>query len=304
MRRISVWLISSVAVIMVCLSCHGGIRRIQDAQMAPEFMPREVGGWILDPETQVFRGDSLFEYIDGAAEMYHKYGFLEVTAVEYAKGEGGITADVYEFTSPEMAYGMYTNLRPDGPDTIMLGVEGFTLGSNLVFVKGKRLVNVYSYDESEEVIPAVRAVAEALAGKLEGTTAKPALFGIFPEQGRVPFSEKIYAEAFLGHGFLTGVYSVDYAVAGQAYTLFAMDDPGAAKFAKWSEGVVSEWDPDVGYQHLPFDGSRFLVTTDPYHGGILAGVQGGRLVGMVGYRKEYAAVMSRWLHAIIVAEPK
>jgi hypothetical protein len=66
--------------------------------------------------------------------------------------------------------------------------------------------------------------------------------------------------------------------------------------------VVPEYDPDMGYQHLPFDGSRFLLTTDTYHGGILTGIRGKRLLGMVGYRKEYAPVISRWLHALLISD--
>jgi hypothetical protein len=292
----------AMLIISVCLSCHGGIRSLRDTPEAPGTLPEKVDGWTLDPEIRTFRGDSLFEYIDGAAEMYHKYDFKEVTAGEYSKGESKVVADVYEFAGPDRAFGMYTTLRPDMPDTVMLGVEGFVFGANLVFVKGSYLANVYSYDESADAVSGVRSIASAVAGLLAGTTTKPAMFRIFPEQGRVAFSEKIYAESFLGHVFLTDVYTVDYSIADQEYTLFVMDDPGAAKLEQWTASVVPEYDPDTGYQHLPFDGSRFLLTTDTYHGGILAGIRGERLLGMVGYRKEYVPVISRWLHALVISD--
>jgi hypothetical protein len=194
---------------------------------------------------------------------------------------------------------MYTTLRPEEPDTVMLGVEGFTLGATLVFARGASMVNIYSYEESEEMIFAVRSVGTTVESLLPGTTEKPKKFGLFPPDGRVDFTEKIYAESFLGYGFLTDVYTVGYSRDGGRFTLFVTQDPNSAKLDQWFQSVVPRYDAVTGYQHLPFDGSRYLLATDPYHGDILAGVQGGRLVGMVGHRKEYDQVIVDWLDSLL-----
>jgi len=266
-----------------------------------EILPKSIGpagsaGWILKPDVSVFAGESLFEYIDGAAEMYHKYGFIELHAGEYEKGDAIMTADVYRFRAADMAFGMYTTLRPDEPDTVMLGVEGFAFDTNWIYVKGPYLANVYAYDSVG--MEDVRAVAAAIADGLEGTTAKPAAFDAFPENGRVAYSDKIYAVAFLSQDALSDVYAVDFGRDERRFTLFMSDDPGSVKLEAWRALVEEKHDPDVGYQHLPYDGSRYLHTSDSYRGEIIAGPIGGKLVGAVGYRPEDMQILIEWLHSL------
>jgi hypothetical protein len=263
--------------------------------------PESVGStgpadWVLKPDVSVFEGELLFEYINGAAEMYHKYDFVDLHAAEYEKNEAVMTADVYSFATEDMAFGMYTTLRSDEPDTVMLGIEGFAFDTNWIYVKGTYLVNVYTYDAVG--VGDVRAVAAAIADGLKGTTAKPAAFDIFPERGRVPYSDKIYAAAFLSQDALSDVYAIDFGRADHRFTLFMSEDPGSAKLEAWRAGVEEEHDPDVGYQHLPYDGGVYLHTSDSYRGEIIAGPIGGKLVGAVGYHPEDLQILLAWLHAL------
>ena len=263
-----------------------------------ENLPESIGstGWLRKPDVDVFAGESLFEYIDGAAEMYHKYGFMDLHAAEYDKGNAVVTVDIYRFRSEDMAFGMYTTLRPEEPDTVMMGIEGFAFDTNWLYVKGPYLVNVYTYDSVE--MGEVRKVAAAIEAGLSGTTTRPGAFDAFPESDRVPYSEKIYAGAFLSQEVLTDVYAVDFARDGHRFTLFTSDDPGSAKLEAWRAGVEEEHDPGMGYQHLPYDGSRYLHTSDSYRGEIIAGPTGGKLVGMVGYHPEDMQILIEWLHTL------
>jgi hypothetical protein len=263
--------------------------------------PQSIGStgpaaWMLKPDVYIFEGESLFEYINGAAEMYHKYDFVDLQAAEYGKGEAVMTADIYRFATEDMAFGMYTTLRSDEPDTVMLGVEGFAFDTNWIYVKGAYLVNVYTYDAVE--MEDVRAVASAIADGLEGTAVKPAAFDLFPEQGRIPYSEKIYAGAFLSQDALSDVYAIDFGRDDGRFTLFMSNDPGSMKLEAWRTGVEEEHDPDVGYQHLPYDGGRYLHTSDSYRGEIIAGPIGDRLVGAVGYHPGDMQILLRWLHTL------
>jgi len=266
-----------------------------------EILPESIGpagsaNWIRKPDISVFAGESLFEYINGAAEMYHKYDFIDLHAAEYDRGDEVMTADIYRFEAGDMAFGMYTTLRPEEPDTVMLGIEGFTFDTNWIYVKGAYLVNVYTYDSVE--MADVRAVAAAIEARLQGATSKPATFDTFPVDNRVPYSEKIYAKAFLSQDALSDVYALDYEWDDHRFTLFTLDDPGSAKLEAWRSGVEEEHDPDMGYQHLPYDGSKYLHTSDSYRGEIIAGPVGAKLVGAVGYRPEDMQILIAWLHAL------
>ena len=265
-----------------------------------DVVPERIGrtGWVRAAELEHFAGDSLFEYINGAAEMYHKYDFVEVTVAEYVKDESTITADLYLFEGPDRAFGMYTTLRPDEPDTASLGVESFIFGSNLVLVKGSHLVNVYTYDDFEGAVQAVRSVATALEGWLPGTMERPRMFGLFPERGRVAFTEKIFAEGFLGRGFLTEVYTVEYAVGDERLRLFIAPDPAGEKFGRWIE--VADVKPDAipGWNGEVFGATKSLRLVHDYHGEIVGGWRGGKLAGVVGYIPAYRGAFVDWAESL------
>jgi len=252
-------------------------------------------GWARSAQVETYSGLELYEYIDGAAEMYHKYGFVEAQAAEYRKGESAITADLYRFPDSDRAFGLYTTLRPEEPDTVAFGAEGFAFWPNLVFTSGPFVANVYGYDDSPETIAAVRAIAGAIEKSVGGRSALPRAFDAFPAAGRLPFTEKVYAEAFLGHGFLTDVYAVDYSAGAHRFTLFAADDGESAKFNQWRRAAGPAAPPGLEAAAIPAGLPETLVTFDSYRGTIVAGSRDGRLLGMIGFRPELAAELGAWL---------
>jgi len=255
-------------------------------------------GWVRAAEVEHFAGDSLFEYIDGAAEMYHKYDFIEVTVGKYLKNDNTITADIYSFRNADRAFGMYTTLRPDDADTVSLGAEGFLFGANLVFVKGAHLLNVYTYDDFDGAEPALRQVAAALETGLSGTPEKPHMFSLFPGRGRVPFSEKIFAEGFLGRGFLTDVYTVDYDVGDGRIRLFMAPDPGGDKIGRWLEAVGVEPNAVPGWKGEVFEEAKSLQFVHDYHGEVVAGWRDGKLIGAVGRVASYRGAFTGWVRSL------
>ena len=294
MKRSVDLILTAVIVALAVSACGEGGKTAMET--ARDFVPGRIGatGWVRVPEMEHFVGDSLFEYIDGAAEMYHKYDFVDVTVATYIKDDQTIIADLYLFKGPDRAFGMYTTLRPDEPDTIALGTEAFTFGPNVVFVKGSYLANVYTYDDFEEAVAAVKTVARALEPLLPGTARKPDMFRLFPERGRVAFTEKIFAEGFLAHGFLTDVYALEYSVDNVRARLFIAPDPAAEKFARWLEVAEPGSDPVPGWMGEVFEPGRALHLAHDYYGEIVAGWRGGKLVGVVGFDPVYREDFLAW----------
>jgi hypothetical protein len=301
MNRRGFW-ITCVTVLMLMLSACGGQRPPSAEPTPAQLLPAEIAstGWVRDPELLRFAGDSLFEYINGAAEMYQKYDFVVAHVGNYRKGDSEITADLYEFADADGSYGMYTTLRPVEPDGRPIGVEGFSLGYNLIFVKGKYIVNLATYDDPEIIGSSMSRMATAIAAGLPGTTEQPAVFGLFPKDGRLVHTEKVFAESYLGFGFLTHVYTVDFSRDDEALTLFVTDDPAGEKFDLWSERAAqAEAGGDLpDLSDLPYDAGRVLAVRDSYHGQVVAGLRAGRLVGIVGYRPEYHLFVATWLQAL------
>ncbi len=240
-------------------------------------------------EVRLFEGEALFEHINGGAEVYHLYGFIEVATAYYKRGETEVLADIYRFDNADNAYGLYTTLRPENPSTHRLGVEGFSTSSTIVFVKGEYVVKITGYDESEETAGVMNPLAKHFDRLLTGSTDRPEMFSKFPTEFSVPRSDKIIAESFLGLRGANHVYSQKYAIDNDTLTLFlAADDAHktletiAAQLREGRERFAVSAD-------LPFSADQSLTSAhdlktgvvDSYYGKIVVGPKDGFLAGVI-----------------------
>ncbi|UCG61511.1 MAG: hypothetical protein JSV52_14530 [Candidatus Zixiibacteriota bacterium] len=247
-----------------------------------------------DPELYV--GDSLWEYINGGAELYHLYNFVEVATAYYNKQGVEMVVDIYKFDSPEYAFGLYSMLRPEKANPVELGVEGFGSVTNLVFVKGQYVVMLTGFDQSEEVATAISSTGPVFEEIVPGILARPAVFDIFPADNAIDGSAKLFAESFLGQAFLRNVYTVSYALAEDTLRLFLTYDQGGAKFIEWKD--ISGTQPHAAASTLPYDDGLVILLTDSYYGTIVAGLKAGMLVGAVGYKQGNEEFLRNWLNSI------
>jgi hypothetical protein len=285
---------------LLFMTACGGSQAPSGSDLIKQCLPKELTPLGLAREGGIlhFAGDSLFNYINGAAEMYHKYDFEEVHVGKYRKHDGEVTVDIYRFASPDRAFGMYTTLRPDDPDTVHLGVEGFTYGPAILYARGPYMVNVQTYDEGAFSPSELKAVAQAVEKHLPGTTEMPAAFGLFPETGRLRRTEKIFADAFLGHDFLSNVYTVDHELLTRRVTLFLTTDLTGNKFRQWAEEAKPENLDMEALSSLPYDEGQAAVLSERYYGIVAAGRKGGWLSGMVGYEDVHSSFLGDWLKTL------
>lgn len=76
-------------------------------QTAKPELPRSAGPWTLKEPARTITAENIFEYMDGAGELYIGYRFdrLEVTEYE-APGEKSIVVEVYFMKTPDDAFGL------------------------------------------------------------------------------------------------------------------------------------------------------------------------------------------------------
>ena len=247
---------------------------------------------------RTFIGQNLWEYINGGAELYHTYGFIEVATADYRKGETEMVVDLYRFDSTVNAFGLYSMLRPDDADLAKFGVEGHVSPSKIEFVKGDLLVRVIGFDESDETGLALINLADEINKQLPGGTTLPPAFGLFPSNNAIKGSTRYYAEAFLGQSFLARVYCQDYLLDTNRVTLFLCEGAGGVKLLEWS-GLAEEMGalgsaPDG----LSFDVGKAFIVDNSFYGQVVVGLRAGRMVGMVGYVDECQSFVSGWLESI------
>ncbi|HSR11826.1 MAG TPA: DUF6599 family protein [Thermodesulfobacteriota bacterium] len=125
-------------------------------------LPAQAAGWKWDGKDARYNARTLFQYINGAAELYLSYGFQALTVRRFEKpNRPPIALEVYEMASSEDAYGVFSFEHQDEPAGIGQGSE---MGGGLLrFWKGKYFVSAYAEGEGPDVGPAILELGKSIA---------------------------------------------------------------------------------------------------------------------------------------------
>jgi len=299
MKNVRKLVVSLLSAFLSIYGCGGDSDKSGRASGPAAYFPEEIEevNLVRSSDIRTFEGESLFEYINGGAEIYHLYGFIDVATASYTAGDKEIILDIYRFETDENAYGLYTSIKPLGPGNIQLGAEGFSTGNSIDFVKGSYVIRVVGFDESEGTKNAAKDLAKRINQLVPGSAEKPEMFGLFPLEYMVPGSERLLAESYLGQVFLIDVYTMDYEIPESEFTLFITKDSSGEKFGKWIEVEKSKM-VNIGLDELLFDNEKSFLIENNYYGKIVAGLKGEKLVGAVGYNESHREFISRWLESL------
>jgi hypothetical protein len=169
------------SVIMVSIFTIAPMVRGEEKERKnPEIsLPSEAGDWKLDEKELKYNSKTLFDYIDGAAELYLAYGFESLTVRQFEKSNRPpITVELYRMASSEDAYGVFSFERQD--EAVGIG-QGSEFGGGLLrFWKGKYFVSIYADGEGAEVESALLAIGRSTAGFIPEMGPAPELIGFIP----------------------------------------------------------------------------------------------------------------------------
>ena len=302
MSKYKGYLMTSVCIFIMGLmivSC-GSKKKAEDTSAPQNFLPESSAKTNLKriSDVRTFVGQTLWEYIDGGAEIYYLYDFEIVATADYKADSVEIVVDIYKFDSPDNAYGLYSMLRPVDAQPVKLGVEGFLDPASVVFVKGDYVVKLISYDESEQSTLALTNFSEERANTIPGRTTPPETFSLFPKENLIETSPKYFAESYLGQKFLTDVYTQEYIIGMDTIQLFLSDDASGSKFAQWKEIAETTADIEPIADSIGFDQDYSFKAPDRFYGTSLVGLKNDRLVGAVRYKDSEAGFVKSWLAGI------
>ena len=246
-------------------------------------------------EIRTFEDKSLWEYINGGAELYYLYDFKSVATADYKHENTEVVVDIYQFGTPDYAYGIYSMFRSSDVDLIKLGVEGFIDPVSLTFIKDAYMIKLVGYDESMDMSLILTNLAEEIESVIPGVSQPPATFNDFPDSTVIPATGKLYAESYLGQKFLTDIYTQDYIIENDTVSLFYSDDKMGGKYLEWSKIAEKTNKKEAAPDDMPFDSDYGLIFKDSFYGQILVGLKDGKMFGLVGYNDSHAGFFSRWL---------
>ena len=184
----------------------------------------DLSGWIKDGSPEIFYADNLWEYINGAADVYLNYDFQKVATLTYdSSPKKSLTIDIYEHDTPRNAFGIYSQEKPAQGNWLKIGTQGYYDKGILNFYVGNYYIKMMGFYLGEEEKELFQATAEELAGSLQGKAEVPKPAQCFPDKGKIANSERYIAKDFLGRRILHSAFVADYEVSGEKKRLFIIE---------------------------------------------------------------------------------
>jgi hypothetical protein len=252
----------------------------------------EMSGWKQDGKTQLFSPKTLYEYINGAADLYLSYEFQDLNVAEY-KGEkkAGVTVEVYRHKDPTQAFGIYSQERLANARFLEIGAQGYHEPNVLNFLTGPYYVKINGFNTGEDdekvLMPFAKKVEEVLGEK----NSLPRILSSFPQEGKKKNSEKFISKNFLGYSFFHSGYTADYEVSGKKFKILVIEgkDQGDCR------AMMEKYLKQTGNEgQKPSEGSYRMK--DVYHGEVDLFWKGKSIWGIVDLKD--SDLRSKYLRAI------
>jgi len=243
--------------------CLGGnnLRGSSRAE-AKDFVFPEVSGWKKAKLPLVFSPDKLYEYINGAADLYLRYEFQELKVAEYQdEKKAFVTVEIYRHKTPLSAFGVYSQERLANAKFLDIGAQGYREPAFLNFLTGPYYVKISGYntglDDEKILLTFARKIEEILGVK----TSLPAILSAFPPEGKKKNSEKFISKDFLGYSFFHSGYTADYELSGKKFKIFVIEGKNPVDCRQMMENYLKQ----TGMQPKKAEEGAFRLK-DPFQG--------------------------------------
>jgi len=235
----------------------------------------EIKGWKILEEYPVYFPHNLWDYINGAADAYLSYEFEKLFIAEYIKDKNqSIKVEIYQHKSPVFAYGIYSQERSADYHFIPIGIQGYSEESLLHFIQDRYYIKINSASGKIKNAKDIRIIAKEVSKMLGGEKELPDAVSWFPEDNKIQYSGKFIAKGFLGHEFLNEVFTAEYSVDNNVFSLFIFQRKDRAECKKividYYRFLKKQEEPDEGYQLIndPYNGKIMIIWEDNFICGI------------------------------------
>jgi hypothetical protein len=252
-----------IGCIVICLALASPFAITASEGMIKLFPKLE--GWSNKGKVDIYTPDNLYEYINGAADVFLSYDFVECGTLTFEnKQKKSFTVDIYRHSNIKNGFGIYSQEKPQQGEFIDIGTQGYYEKGVLNFLKGSYYVKISGFDLGDQDKVLLTKAAKQIAANLKDADYFPKSVSSLPQKGKVEHSERYIAKNFLGHSFLHSSFVADYESNGEKFQVFIMETESKEltrkileaylNFLKKKQMTVEKFDNESGY--------RF---SDPYY---------------------------------------
>lgn len=185
----------------------------------------KVEGWQEEETRRSYFPETLFEYINGAAESYLSYDFRELLVAQYNQEASGanLTVEIYDMGTSLNAFGIFSAERYPDNKPVNIGDLGYMEDSTFNFFAGRYYVKVVAFGLDDQGQDIISEFALKIDSAIKEKGVLPPLLSVFPRENLVPQSEKYIKKNFMGQAFLHDGYSAGYKFEGNELEAFFVD---------------------------------------------------------------------------------
>jgi len=209
-----------------------------------DLFPVSVEDWKRKEKPTVYAGkDRLFEYIDGGAEVYLSYSFIQVSKAVYVMKDtdNSVKVDIWEFGSSDDAYGIFA--KDKAGQGVNIGNEASLYENYLWVWKGRYFMSFEPYRGTvspDDITFIGTAIVENIPA---GKSSLPAILMYLPEDGYIQGSSKYFHKKII----LDNIYISDRFI-----------DKNVLNLSEQTDAVVADYKSDKS--SLPF---KILIVKYP-----------------------------------------
>ena len=245
--------------------------------------PGFAEGWAIREKITSYTEKDLYKYINGEAELYYPYGFLQLATAVYVRAdnpETAIVVDIYEMGSPIDAFGIYSRYRDPDEETVTIGTEGFVNESQLLFAKNRYFVRLSPSGTVTMEKSIFLACAQSIAQNIPDDPSPRKALDMIKIPEIVPKTETYIAQGVLGYAFFKKGLVADAQLNGNTIRIFMIFEDSFQS----SEKAFSEYKAYLEKSHAEFsvttDGNAStIIARDPLYKGLTLVRSGSFLIG-------------------------
>ncbi len=170
------------------------------AQILSEYLPTGINEWKASGQDRYFYPETLYEYINGGAELFISYGFERVISRTYKRsGQPEIQVEIFDMVEPKNAFGVNCHGREKLDNTYGQGSQTFQ--GAILFWKGPYYVSIVCGYQTSMSKKAMEIMAHKIDKKIKIEGELPEIVSWIPEEDLAPetvfyFHHYVWQNAF------------------------------------------------------------------------------------------------------------
>ncbi len=174
-----------------------------------------------------FNPDTLYEKINGRADLYLSSGFVSLSTQRFAmdKTTGSwVEVFVYDMATPANAFSVFSMQRRDGARTDDMIPNAYRTENALFMTHGNAYLEIIGTNASGDLQQAMNTLAGIYLESHGGTTtSRVPGADRFPEEGRQADTLRLISANAFGYEQLDQIYTCEYLIKGSRLTAFVSD---------------------------------------------------------------------------------